>query len=412
MCPRWGTLVKKLRRALDESAFYEPFAAIPDTIAPADRARVLKAASQAITNRVVPALQRLHTFISNEYLPACPISPSLSQWSNGAPVYHALVRRWTTTTMEPQEIHELGLHEVNRIQHEMTATLGKIGYQGTLREFRESVRTEERFYYKTQDELLTAYRATAKRIEPLIVRFFRTFPRMPFGVEPMRSEYGGGVAAGYAPPPPDGSRAGIVRVAVAKPDIHPKFEIMALMLHEGVPGHHLQMALERELNPGTSAAGWPVELFLRTNPAFTEGWGLYAESLGNEMGLYADPYNKFGQLSMDMLRAVRLVVDTGIHWAGWSPEQAKQYIMDQTGKSDLVAETEFSRAIWDPGSLLAYKVGEQQIKAMRARVSSRLGPEFDVREFHEFLLRSGPLPFDLMERKLEMWLDERSASEQ
>lgn len=321
-------------------------------------------------------------------------------------MYAYFVRQYTTTNLTPDQVHQMGLREVERIHAEMLDILTQVGFKGTLQDFFKFVRTDPRFFYQSPEDLLEAYRATCKRIDPNLVKAFRLLPRMPYGVEPIPAAvapdtttayYEGGAA--------DGSRAGTLYVNLYKPETRPKWEMMALVLHEGVPGHHLQIALAMEQGdlPNFRRYGYL--------PAFGEGWGLYAESLGYAMGLYNDPYSRFGQLTYDMWRAVRLVVDTGIHAMRWDRQRAIDYFMDNAAKQELDVTNEVDRYIAWPGQSLAYKVGELKIVELRERSKQTLGAKFDLKEFHEVVLKDGALPLDILDRNVDAWLKSKSRSD-
>jgi uncharacterized protein (DUF885 family) len=379
--------------------FYWPFRRFSASVSEADRSRLAMAAEKTIRGSVVPAFRRLKQFFVSEYLPAALDQVGIWQLPQGEALYKFAARWQTTVQLTPEEIHEIGLNEVKRIRAEMQTVIDKLGFNGSFREFADFLRTDPQFYYKTPEELLAAYRALTRRIDPLLVKLFKTLPRMPYGVEPVAKNIAPDrPTAHYRPPAADGSRAGTYFVNLYKPEARPKYEMMVLSLHEAVPGHHLQIALamEQENLPKFRRHGG--------YGAFVEGWALYAESLGDEMGLYDDLYSKFGQLTYEMWRAVRLVVDTGIHYMRWDRQKAIDFFLENTAKPELDIVNEVDRYIVWPGQALAYKIGQLKISGIRSKAEKALGPKFDIRDFHDELLKDGALPLDLVEAKMDVWL--------
>jgi prolyl oligopeptidase len=397
---------KQIVDAPEKSAFYSPFRQMSKNVSASEQTRLQNLARQAISEKVIPSYRKFKDYFNKEYLPAAYEKAGIWQMPNGDKIYESLARSYTTTNLTPKEIHEKGLSEVARIRGEMERIKSETGFKGTLQEFFKFLRTDRQFFYQTPDELLNAYRAMSKRIDPNLVKVFRTLPRTPYGVVPIPDAIAPDTTtAYYNTPSADGKRPGLYYVNLYKPETRPKWEMMALSIHEAVPGHHLQLALQQELGelPNFRKFGGYT--------AFIEGWGLYSESLGDEMGLYDDPYSKFGQLTYEMWRAVRLVVDTGIHYYKWDRQKAIDYFRDNAAKTEQDIVNEIDRYISNPGQALAYKIGELKIKELRARSRQEMGEKFDVREFHDVVLLSGAVPLDILERNVNEWIAKKKAGQ-
>lgn len=389
-----------------KSPFYGPFLRIPESIAAEERTRLQAQGKQAIDDVVRPAYQRFERFFLKDYLPRSRKTDGVWDTPDGDAFYRERAAYFTTTSLSPEAIHDLGLKEVARIRGQIEEVMRQSGFQGDFQQFVSFLRTDPQFYYGSADELFRAYVVTTKLIEPELVKLFRTLPRTPLGIRAVPANLAPNSAtAYYMAPAADGSRAGYYYVNLYQHGIRPKFEIEVLTAHEGVPGHHLQIALTKELSK--------VPGFRRDSRilAFAEGWGLYAESLGERLGLYKDPYSKYGELSYDLWRAVRLVVDTGIHYKHWDRRQAVEYFTANSSKAPQEIENEVARYIDWPGQALAYKIGQLRILDMRARAQNALGSRFDIRDFHEVVLRNGPVPFDVLDRLVDRWIaDEQSSA--
>ncbi len=382
-----------------QSVFWRPVLNFPAGLSVADRQRLMKAYESKIATVVIPAYRRLHDYLKTEYLPKTRASIGMSELPNGASWYAYLVRYHTGTSMTPAQVHELGLSEVARIRAEMERVKKQVGHAGDLRSFLDVLRADPGLHYKEPAELLAGYGALRQRVTSALPLLFAVKPKATFEIRPVeafRAETA--AAASYVPPSADGKRPGVFYVNTYDLASRPKYLMEAMYLHEAEPGHHLQVAIAQE------AAGLPRFRRFAYDTAYGEGWALYAESLGHDLGLYTDPYSAFGALSAEMLRAVRLVVDTGIHSKGWTREQALDYLRANTalGEADIAAEVD--RYIAWPGQALAYKVGQLEILRLRQRAQQKLGPRFDIRAFHTQVLESGSLPLPVLEAKIDRWI--------
>lgn len=391
----------------EKSPFYGPFRRFPDSITPADRARLDAAGRAAIAGSVLPAYRRLQQAFTERYLPATRSSVGISDSPQGGDYYRERIAYHTTLPgLTADEIHSIGLAEVARIRGEMLKIKDQVGFKGTLQEFFVFLRTDPQFYYKTPQELFEAYLAVSKRIDPGLVKLFGKLPRTPYGLRPIPATSAPNTTtAYYQPPAADGSRAGYYYVNLHRPEVRPKYEMEVLSVHEAVPGHHLQIALALEQTT--------MPRFRRNAgyTAYVEGWALYSESLGEELGLYQDPYSKFGQLTYDMWRAVRLVVDTGLHAKGWTRQQAIDFFKDNAAKTEADIVNEIDRYIAWPGQALAYKIGQLRISALRRDAERTLGARFDIRAFHDTLLATGAVPLDVMESRMRAWIAAQQTAE-
>lgn len=380
------------------------FVNLPATVSGEEGLELRAAAARAYTTGVRPAFQRLEQFLREKYLPGARTSIAATALPDGGDWYAWQVRTQTTTDLTPRQIHAIGLAEVKRIRAEMERVKAQAGFAGPLPEFFTHLRTDPRFYFTDKKELLRTYRDIAKRADPQLMKLFKTLPRTPYGVVPVPSyAEKSQTTAYYFPGAPEAGRPGNFFANTYALHTRPKWEMEPLTLHEAVPGHHLQIALAQEM------ADLPEFRRHARYTAFTEGWGLYAESLGEEMGFYADPYAKFGQLTYEMWRAIRLVVDTGMHALGWSREQAIEFFKENAGKTEHDITVEIDRYIVWPGQALAYKLGELKIKELRAHAEQQLGPRFDVRLFHDEILRNGAIPLDLLDAHIREWVAEQKA---
>ncbi|WP_414903111.1 DUF885 domain-containing protein [Sphingomonas flavalba] len=383
---------------VEKSAFWSAIDRLPDSFGAADRDRLRAAYKARITDRVYPGYRLWQRFLKDSYLPVATPEPGRWAMKDGERLYAWELARHTTTTRGADDIHALGLSEVARIRQEMESVRMKVGFSSDLKAFFEHVRTDPKFYCKTPDELLGRFKAIEARIWPGISRLFHDRPKAPFTVQPLPALGDQRGTGYYRPGPPDGKSPGILFFNMSMLDTRPIPTLETLTLHEGIPGHHFQITLARE------NAALPPLLRFGSATAFTEGWGLYAESLGPELGMFSDPMQLFGHLDMEMLRAVRLVVDTGIHAKRWDRDQAIAFMLDNTSMARRDVEVEIDRYIAYPGQACAYKIGELKFRELRARSASALGPRFDPRDYHDQTLGTGALPMDVLEAKIDAWI--------
>ncbi|MCX2831594.1 DUF885 domain-containing protein [Microbulbifer thermotolerans] len=388
-----------------QSPLLSAFSEMPQSI-PASRQRRLRERAYALYNKaLVPAWRNLAEFVEREYIPSARVNTAFTSLPDGLRWYAYKVRTSTTTALSPEEIHRIGLNEVRRIRAEMEKIIKKTGFEGDFREFTEFLRTDPQFFYTDKEALIRGYRDIAKRIDGELPKLFGMLPRLPYGVKPIPA-YAEKVqtTAYYQPGSPEAGRAGIFFANTYKLDSRPKWEMEALTVHEAVPGHHLQIALAQEQKD--------IHPLRRTQfyTAFVEGWGLYSESLGHDLGLYQDPYSEFGALTYDMWRAVRLVVDTGMHQLGWSREEAIEYFMENSAKPLHDVTVEIDRYLVWPGQALAYKLGQLKIRELRANAEQQLGDNFDIRAFHDQLLSTGALPLNVLETRMNDWIKAQSSN--
>jgi uncharacterized protein (DUF885 family) len=387
-----------------KSPMLRAFQQFPATVPAAEQTRLKGEAVRAFNEQVAPAFRKLHDFLANTYVPAARDSIGMSELPDGKAWYAFNAKSSTTTDLTPEQIHQIGLAEVARIRKQMDELIVSTGFKGSFEDFQTFLRTDPRFFYDKPEDLLAGYRDISKRIDPGLVKLFGTLPRLPYGVVaiPAYAEKSQ-TTAYYEPGALAAARPGYFNANTYDLKSRPKWEMEALTLHEAVPGHHLQISLAAEME------GVPEWRKYDNYTAFAEGWGLYAESLGEELGLYKDPYSKFGQLTYEMWRAVRLVVDTGLHAKGWTRQQAIDYFKANAAKAEHDIVVEVDRYIVSPGQALAYKIGELKIKELRAFAEKELGDKFDVRVFHDQVLGRGSLPLDLLEKNIRTWVAEAKA---
>jgi len=399
-----GQLDSQLVAEAAKSPLFVPFSKLPDDLAEADQRRLTDAARAVISERIVPAFRQFKQFYESTYLAAASRRKGLgvTELPGGADFYQALITASTTTSMTAREIHEIGLREVARIRAEMESVIARTGFKGTREEFLRFLHDSPQFYYDKRDDMLAGYRDIAKRADAQLPALFAELPRLPYGIRAMQ-DYEGDNAEHYTAGSADGSRAGYFEANVNHLRTRPRYNMEDLLLHEAVPGHHLQIARAQELKDLPDFRRFTFFI------AYGEGWALYSESLGDEMGFYSDPYSKFGQLSAEMMRACRLVIDTGLHAFGWTRERAIAYMTDNAGLNEDFATAEIDRYLVMPGQALGYKIGELKIKALRAKAKAALGDRFDLRRFHNAVIDDGSLPLDVLEARIDEWIAARKA---
>ncbi len=385
-----------------KSAFYAPFVKMPAFIDAATAAQMQAQAKAAISGVVLPAYQRLQTFFNGTYLPHARTALAVTTLPDGQAYYAYLVRHFTTTDETPQQVHDIGMQKVKEIHQQMLDMIAQTGFKGGFKAFLHYLRTDPKFYYKNPDDLLEAYQAQAKMIDPLLVKEFGHLPRIPWGVAVIPADQAPNTYPAYSSQPSaDGSRAALMYVNLYKPETRPKYEIPVLTCHEGRPGHALQLALATEMT------GLPNFRRFGYFNVYGEGWALYTETLCGEMGVYDTPYKQFGMLSYQMWRAVRLVVDTGIHEYGMTRAQAVQMFKDNTALTDQNISTEVDRYIAWPGQALSYMTGEIEIQRLRKQAEDKLGAKFDIKGFHDVILENGTVPLSVLDTIVDDWIDEQ-----
>ncbi len=390
-----------LEKDLEDHPYFKIFKNVGDVASSEDALALQNEVKEYIQNVLNPTYQELYDFLVNEYLPESRDTIGISDVPNGKEWYEYLARYHTTTNLTPDEIHEIGLREVAKIRAEMEGIIEQVGWEGDFNSFLQYLRTDPRFYYETGEELLQAYRAMSKEIDAYMPTLFNKLPRAPYGVIPIPMESAPFTTTAYYNAPSKG-RPGYYYANLYMPEVRPKYEIPVLSVHEAVPGHHHQISLAQEME---NVPNFRKYLSIT---AFVEGWGLYSEQLGESMGIYDDPYDKFGQLTYDMWRAVRLVVDTGMHYKDWSREDAVNLFLENTAKTEQDINNEVDRYIAWPGQALAYKIGQLKIMELRDKSKEALGDDFDIKDFHDHILSFGSIPLNILEEKVDEFIEAES----
>ncbi|MFC5568452.1 DUF885 domain-containing protein [Lysobacter yangpyeongensis] len=394
--PQFDALIKDKP---EDTLFWGPITNMPKDFSAADRERLTNAYRELIGQQLMPAYRKVRAFIADEYMSKTRATPGMDALPNGKAWYAFNARNSTTTDKSPEEIHQIGLDEVARIHGEIRKVMQQVGFKGSLQDFFRFMQTDKRFSFKSEDALLAHYRALEAKINEKIPAQFSLIPKSPFEIRPVEPFRAKSAAGGeYYPPSEDGTRPGIFYVNTYDLPTRKTWDSEDLYLHEAIPGHHFQIALQQELT------GLPAFRRFGGETAFAEGWGLYAESLGKDLGVYTDPYSYFGYLQNELWRAIRLVVDTGLHSKGWSREQVIKYMLDNSAESETQSTAEAERYMAIPGQALAYKIGELKIQELRHRAEQQLGDKFDIREFHAEVLKDGAVPLAVLEAKIDRWI--------
>ena len=388
-----------LNSDIEDNPYLKVFLEADESIINIDeKEQLIEEAKNLIISEINPAYEELNSFLKNEYLSKSRDSIGIGDVPGGKEHYEYLAKYFTTTNLTPDEIHQIGLDEIERIRTEMNEIIEQVNWDGDFNSFLNYLRTSPRFYYDNSEDLFNAYLIMSKTIDPLLTKIFKVFPRAPYGVIPIPDESAPFTTTAYYNSPSPG-RPGYFYANLYKPESRPKYEIPVLTVHEAVPGHHFQISIAQELENVPSFRKY------QGITAFVEGWGLYSEELGEFMGIYDDPYDKFGQLTYDMWRAIRLVVDTGMHYKGWSRDEAVNLFIENSAKSILDINNEVDRYIAWPGQALAYKIGQLKILELRNKAERLLGEKYDIKDFHHEVLKRGSLPLDLLEYYIDEWIN-------
>jgi uncharacterized protein (DUF885 family) len=388
-----------------DSVFYQPVANMPESFSEEDKARITAEYEKAITQNIIPTYKKLHDYIKDDYLKHARDTFGLSEQPNGKAWYDYQLKTYTTTDLTADEIHQFGLNEVARIRSEMEQVMKDVEFEGSLEDWFGYVQSNPEFYYDNEEDLLQGYRDLQAKVNKLLPKMFNIQPKSDYevrAVEAFRAESSAG--ASYMPGSPDGSRPGVFYVNTFNLKGQPKYGMETLSIHEAAPGHHFQISLQQEVE------GLPMFRRFGGLSVFSEGWALYAESIGKEMGMFTDPMQYYGRLSDEMLRAMRLVVDTGLHAKGWSRQKAIDYMMANSSMADTDVISEVERYIAWPGQAVSYKVGQREISRLRAEAEEKLGDKFDIREFHTQVLIDGALPMPVLKSKIREWIDSKQSS--